>query len=96
MSNITGRMADLGRGDRFYINQGLRDEEWKRAKQPPWLLTLLALPIVGVAFVAGVYGSGPSGTAGWAVGISMILIYEIVARLCRELARRHLRHLHGH
>ncbi len=97
MSSIAGRMAraSLGRANRYYINQSLRDREWNRAKQPPWLLTLFALVIVGVAFLVGVYGSKPSSTAGWTIAIITILIYQFVYWLRRTPARRRLRHLHG-
>ncbi len=69
MSSIVGHMARAGTGkaNRFYINQSLRDREWNRAKQPPWLLTLFALVIVGGAFFVGFYGSKPSSTAGWTI-----------------------------
>ncbi len=97
MSSIAGRAAGagLGKANRFYINQSLRDREWNRAKQPPWLLTLLALVIVAVAFFVGVYGSKPSSTAGWAIAVVTILIYALLEWLRRAPARRHLRHLHG-
>ncbi len=96
MSSMAGRMArGGGKPDRFYINQSLRDREWNRAKQPFWMLTLLALAIVGIAFFFGVYGSKPSSTAGWTVGIITILMYQLLYLLRRGPARRRLRRLHG-
>ena len=66
--------AELGKSDRFYANPILRDEEWSRATQPPWLLMIGVVAIVGVGFFFGVYGDEPYSTVGWTVGGLAILI----------------------
>jgi hypothetical protein len=88
-------MAQLGRSDRFYANPILRDQEWNRATQPSWLLTVAAMAIVGVAFFFGVYGSPSQSTIGWTVGVITILIYMGLGGIRRGWARRHLRKVHG-
>jgi hypothetical protein len=87
--------AGLGKSDRFYANPILRDEEWNRATQPSWLLTIVVVAIVGVGFFFGVYGDAPYSTIGWTVGVLAILAYVGIGCLRRGQARRDLRRLHG-
>lgn len=83
------------KADRFYQNPNLRDQEWERATQAPWWLTVVALAVVGVAFFFGVYASAPQSIIGWIVGIVAILVFVSLAGPRRLRARRRLRELHG-
>jgi amino acid transporter len=86
--------ARQSRADRFYQNPILRDREWEQAKQPPWILTVVALAIVAAAFFIGVYSSAPQNIIGWIVGIVTILVYVALGAHWRLRARRRLRELH--
>ncbi len=86
--------AKEGKADRFYQNPILRDQEWERATQAPYWLTVLALAIVGVAFFIGVYSGAPENIIGWIVGIITIIVYIALGGPRRLRARQRLRELH--
>ncbi len=87
--------SGLGRSARFYQNPVLRDEEWNRAKQPPWWLMVLALAIVVVAFFVGAYGPAPWNAIGWIVGVITIAVYVVILSVRRRRAQHRLRVEHG-
>lgn len=93
--STTATKARLGNADRFHQNPILRDQEWNRATRPSWVLMVLTVAIVGVAFYYGFFGSGTQRAAGWTVGIAMIVVYLAVGWLRRIGARRRLRLIHG-
>jgi amino acid transporter len=90
----TTAKSELTKADRFYQNPVLRDEEWNRAKQPPWWLMASAIAIIAVAFFVGVYGSRPYSIIGGIVGVVTILIYIALGSTRRRQARQQLRKAH--